>query len=145
MPWECEHGYPEGDGCPVVDCPSTASPAQADAILAVLRERDRQEAKCAEKRREGLVWLTCADPRMPDGDKLAVLVEEIGEVAKELCDARAAKCAASSNLRVELVQVAAVALAWIEALACSDLIGPERSEGPCLARRAQHEDEREER
>lgn len=29
MTWECEHGYPEGDGCPVVDCPTTAEPTPA--------------------------------------------------------------------------------------------------------------------
>jgi hypothetical protein len=87
------------------------------SVLAdVLDERERQERKCAAKRDEGIVWLTCADPAMPEGDKLAVLLEEVGEVARELCDARAAKCPPSPNLRVELVQVAAVAIAWAESL-----------------------------
>jgi len=32
----------------------------AVALAAVVRERERQERKCAEKREEGLEWLTCA-------------------------------------------------------------------------------------
>jgi len=85
----------------------------------VAAERNRQEAKCAEKRDEGLLWLTCADPRMPSAERLAVLVEEVGEVARELCDARAEKREPAPNLRVELVQVAAIAVGWIEALDAS--------------------------
>lgn len=81
-----------------------------------LAERERQERKCEQKCSEGLAWLTCADPKMPDGDKLAVLTEEVGEVARELCEARAAKTEPSDNLRVELIQVAAVAMAWAECL-----------------------------
>jgi DNA (cytosine-5)-methyltransferase 1 len=49
-----------------------------------------------------------ADPRMPAEERLAVLVEEVGEVARELCDARAEKREPAPNLRVELVQVAAI-------------------------------------
>lgn len=91
-------------------------PVQAERVLRVLVERDRQERKCAEKRAEGLTWMTCASPAMPDGEKLAVLMEEVGEVARELCDARAENRPPSSNLFVEVVQVAAVALAWAESL-----------------------------
>ena len=97
----------------VIDWPRTNTWLALNEIEA---ERERQERKCAEKRAEGLTWLTCADPRMPDGEKLAVLMEEVGEVARELCDARAAREAPGRNLRVELIQVAAVAVAWAEAL-----------------------------
>jgi len=88
----------------------------AVALAAVVRERERQERKCAEKREEGLEWLTCASPRMTAGDKLAVLTEELGEVARELCDARAEGRDPGPNLRVELIQLAAVAVAWVEGL-----------------------------
>jgi hypothetical protein len=86
------------------------------ALRAVWHERERQELKCAAMRDEGLNWRTCADPAMPDLDKLAVLAEEFGDVARELCEAIATGAAPDPNLRRELVQVAAVAVAWIEAL-----------------------------
>jgi NTP pyrophosphatase (non-canonical NTP hydrolase) len=43
---------------------------------------------------------------------LAVLTEEVGEVAKELLESDGNKV----NLRMELIQVAAVAVRWIEYL-----------------------------
>ena len=69
-------------------------------------ERARQE----ELRREGSLEYTAADPDCPDVLRLAALVEEIGEVARALHDAD------FDNLAEELVQVAAVAVAWREAL-----------------------------
>ena len=49
---------------------------------------------------------------------LPILVEEVGEVAKELCDAW--KCASPDEtralLRGELVQVGAMTAAWIDAI-----------------------------
>lgn len=85
-------------------------------LHAVKQERVRQENKCAEKRAEGLEWLTCASPLMEDEQKLAVLMEEVGEVARELCDARAERRAPARNIRTELIQVAAICVAWVEAL-----------------------------
>lgn len=82
----------------------------------VRAERERQEQRCADKAAEGFIWRSCADPLMADGDKLAVLMEEVGEVARELCEARAADEPPLPNLRTELIQVAAVAVAWAEAL-----------------------------
>lgn len=79
-------------------------------------ERERQEAKCAEKVAEGLNWHTCASPLLGDGDRLAVLVEEIGEISRELCEARASGRPPHDNLREELVQAAAICVAWIEAI-----------------------------
>jgi NTP pyrophosphatase (non-canonical NTP hydrolase) len=53
---------------------------------------------------------------MPDEQKLAVLVEEVGEVARELCESRAESRSPDSNLKTELIQLAAVAVAWSESL-----------------------------
>lgn len=75
-----------------------------DAILA---ERDRQEERYPER--------TCADVRMSNPDRLTVLAEEFGEVAKETCD-ELRGFNKRAPLREELIQVAAVAVAWIEGL-----------------------------
>jgi NTP pyrophosphatase (non-canonical NTP hydrolase) len=48
----------------------------------------------------------------PEHLRLAVLTEEVGEVAKELLESDGNKV----NLRTELIQVAAVAIRWIEYL-----------------------------
>lgn len=58
---------------------------------------------------------------MTDHEKLSVLIEEVGEVAREILTMqgrRHARDAAGTveALRAELVQVAAVCVAWIEAL-----------------------------
>jgi len=92
------------------------------AIDDVISERERQETKCAEMRAGGLVWLTCADPKMPTLDKLAVLTEELGEIARELCDARAERREPGPNLRVELVQLAACCVAWAEAIDADEAV-----------------------
>jgi hypothetical protein len=55
----------------------------------------------------------------PDGDWLPLLVEEVGEAALAMNIARhepERREAALDNLEVELVQVAATAVAWAEAL-----------------------------
>lgn len=100
--------------------PIRLSTPEFDRINAVLGEvfdeRERQETKCAEKRAEGENWRTCADPLCADDIRLPVLAEEFGEVAKELNDARAENREPGPNLRVELIQLAAVAVAWAEAL-----------------------------
>jgi putative heme iron utilization protein len=82
----------------------------------IAAERERQEVVCAAKRAEGENWRTPADPLCTDDVRLPVLAEEFGEVAKELNDARAERRAPGPNLRVELLQLAAVAVAWAEAL-----------------------------
>lgn len=73
---------------------------------AISKERNRQrELKACGK----FKW-TCADTEPSRADKLAVLAEEFGEVARAVCDEDAA------NLRDELVQVATVAFTWLESL-----------------------------
>ncbi len=56
----------------------------------------------------GRIPFHCAMPDISGEAKLAVLVEEVGEVARALND--------RTELVEELIQVAAVALAWIESL-----------------------------
>ena len=67
-------------------------------------ERTRQDTLAAAGRWGGESVATISDDR-----RLRVLVEEIGEVARALEED-------DSQLRAELVQVAAVAVAWLEAL-----------------------------
>ena len=71
-------------------------------------ERTRQDTLAAAGRWGGESVATISDDR-----RLRVLVEEVGEVARALEED-------DSQLRVELVQVAAVAVAWLEAF---DLTG----------------------
>jgi hypothetical protein len=54
------------------------------------------------------------NPEMPDGLKLAALVEEIGEVAELLTYDKVRDDA--TELEMELLQVASVALSWVESL-----------------------------
>lgn len=75
------------------------------AIDAILVERVRQNGL---KRAGKFPW-TCAD-EAPSSAKYCVLAEEVGEVARALNDGN------PDNLKDELVQVAAVCLAWLEAL-----------------------------
>ena len=63
-------------------------------------ERDRQERI--------LNGRTCANPDVGDFERVAVLTEEVGEVARAILDCDLAQT------RLELVQVAAVAVAWLE-------------------------------
>lgn len=53
------------------------------------------------------------NPEMPPLEKLAILVEEVGEVAHELTYDTDDSL---ENLRSELIQVASVALTWYESL-----------------------------
>lgn len=76
-------------------------------------ERRRQEALKADGR---FPW-TCADKELSDFEKAIVLAEEFGEVARAVLE-RAGLSADSHNvsLRRELIQVAAVCVAWVECL-----------------------------
>jgi hypothetical protein len=84
----------------------------APVLAQVHMERARQEVL----REDGKFPATCADPSRPDTAKLPVLIEEVGEAARALCEAGGATDVQSAGLRAELVQVAAVAVAWIEAI-----------------------------
>lgn len=79
-------------------------------MVSVLMERQRQSILYSSGRFD----FTCADPRISPLRKLAVLTEEIGEVSKECNELH--QPGARDRLRTELVQVAAVALAWLESM-----------------------------
>lgn len=81
----------------------------------VQRERERQEAKCRQMRAQGEPWRSAGDPLNTDDRRLAILGEEFGEVAREVCDAHV-RPIDRNRLRAELVQLAAVAVAWVEAI-----------------------------
>ena len=79
--------------------------------LDVARERVRQDVKHLQKD----FPYNCADPHAPEEYKLAVLGEEVGEVSRAILAAKYGQ-PDEVNLREELIQVAAVACAWAEAL-----------------------------
>lgn len=76
------------------------------ALALVDDERDRQE----ELRQEGALAFTAASPDCPDLLRLSALIEEIGEVGRCFNEAD------TDHLVGELTQVAAIAVAWIEAI-----------------------------
>jgi len=87
--------------------------------LAIHQERERQELLF----RNGQHLFTCASPVASSTRKLRVLTEEVGEVAKALDQLEFAEDRKSlaiqtwrRELETELVQVAAVTVAWLESL-----------------------------
>lgn len=75
----------------------------AQVLAAVLAECLRQN----RLKDEGKFDYTCADPELSQHECFAVLGEEFGEVARELNEGP------TKNLIDELIQVAAVAVAWV--------------------------------
>lgn len=77
-------------------------------------ERQRQRRLL----RENKIAFTCASPIVDARRKFRVLAEEIGEVAEAIDTVerapRAARAEADHELTAEIVQVAAVAIAWLE-------------------------------
>lgn len=99
--------------------PRTVQQSEATfyALRLVKAERIRQDHLKAEGRFE----FTCADDGLTNAEKLACLAEELGEVAQEVLTQEGRRLARDTvgtkdALRKEIVQVAAVAVAWIEAL-----------------------------
>lgn len=89
------------------------------ALSDVEVERFAQERMKADGKFEH----TCDDAAMTDPERLAVLVEEVGEVAKEVLGNCDEKQNSEGNwdevrgrMRHELCQVAAVAVAWMESI-----------------------------
>lgn len=84
-----------------------------DAVSEIYMERIRQE----QLRIEGRFKHTCAANELTNPEKLAILGEEFGEACRavvelgNLCNDKH-----KVNLRKELVQIAAVCVAWIESL-----------------------------
>jgi hypothetical protein len=88
--------------------------ASKDVCGLVHAERDRQNALFAE----GKLPFTCASRTADAKRKLRVLVEEIGEVAEaiDMLEGSRNTKAAAAHLIDELIQVAAVCVAWLESL-----------------------------
>ena len=89
----------------------TPKAALEKALTDVRVERARQDAKWG------------ADRSQPDAIWLAILTEEVGESAEEVLaldwadgDPKAQRMIRTNRLRAELIQVAAVAVAWVEAI-----------------------------
>lgn len=82
---------------------------RTDIYQAIDTERARQERKWSRLHE----WGTgdCSSPAVEEIVKVAVLTEEVGEVARAVLDRED-----TDRLRAELVQVAAVAVAWLESL-----------------------------
>jgi NTP pyrophosphatase (non-canonical NTP hydrolase) len=80
-------------------------PSIYDALDA---ERRRQHTKWDRPHPWG--WGDCSSKSVSNDTKAAVLAEECGEVARAVLEQD------TDGLRRELVQVAAVAVAWLEAL-----------------------------
>lgn len=85
----------------------------------IARERIRQRAMWAADHQWGrgdCSALTVADRARPDQVahllRMTVLTEEVGEVARAVIEDDA------DQLRTELVQVAAICVAWMESLTC---------------------------
>ena len=92
---------------------SVNSPLMMNVFERIAQERCRQNALVAE----GKFGWNCSTFNIDCSLKLAVLMEEIGEVAKEIADSGVGMpAAAQKRMQTELVQVAAVAVAWLEAL-----------------------------
>lgn len=78
--------------------------AQAEAVTDVLDERDRQDSKFGQQNHLDLTWL-------------AILSEEVGEASQEILTNQFGSVGnGHGDLREEVVHVAAVALAWVEAI-----------------------------
>lgn len=88
-----------------------SDPHRPSVMQMILLERQRQE----DLKRMGKFEYTCADRELFDSAKLAILVEEVGEVAKALNE-DGVDPSYSKALRDELVQVATVCAAWLESM-----------------------------
>lgn len=83
--------------------------------MAIYAAIDVERARQERLKAEGRFDFTCADPALGHLAACAVLTEEVGEVARAVMG-REGLVRDGGDLRKELVQVAAVAIAWLEAL-----------------------------
>lgn len=81
----------------------------------VLNEIGKERVRQESLKREGRFKHTLADRGMDDGEKLAAICEEVGEVGRALLGNRML-VQDGGNLRKELIQVAALAVAWVESI-----------------------------
>ena len=88
------------------------SDMQQSILNEVYDERRRQE----QLRNDGKFDFTCADKDCTSQQKLPILGEEFGEVCRAVCEQDGNSEIGRTNLRKELIEVAAVAVAWVESL-----------------------------
>lgn len=108
-----------GSVADVGDVPQLSSPMISDVFNDVRREIFRQD----QLARAGKFGGTHVLPSGPDFARLAVLTEEVGEVARELNEALIRGDRDLPKLYAELVQVAACAVSWGTALIQFELRG----------------------
>lgn len=82
--------------------------SRAEIYKAIGRERTRQHRKWAKSHAWG--WGDCSSLKVEQITKSAVLSEECGEVTRAVLEKN------NEQLKAELIQVAAVAVAWLESL-----------------------------
>ena len=92
-----------------------------------------QEAAAAAAAKHG-VQRTPAHPGMSDAARLAILVEEVGEVSRALTYDQD-----RGRLRGELLQAAAMAGMWVDGLAAQAPLGERTREGILASARARHD------
>ena len=91
----------------------TATSRRVKIFGDIIEERIRQE----RLKREGKFKHTCAEPDMLASEKYLVLAEETGEVARAILNLQNFSRDYGADLgkvRKELIEVAAVSVAWIE-------------------------------
>lgn len=81
-----------------------------EILQLVHRERLRQD----DLKEEGKFAFTCADQGITHHENYTVLGEEFGEVGHVLNEALGGRVFDMQELRKELIQIAAVAVAWVE-------------------------------
>ena len=99
--------------------PETGTGSVYDAEEYMINDKTMKEIRSESARaiqKHGRANTTVSDS-VGRGDKLAILVEEVGEVARVLCDFKQGLLSpeeAHSQLKKELAQVASVAGLWLE-------------------------------
>lgn len=85
-----------------------------NVFAAISAERNNQD----KYQQAGRFKFTCAQDGLSDSEKMTVLTEEHGEVATEVCELfDKGECPERrARLKKELIQTAAVAVAWLEAI-----------------------------
>lgn len=81
-------------------------------IHKITKERHRQESMI----QSGKIFGDVKDPEEPEPLKLTILAEEFGEVANAVLESDRSNRSSREHMLTELIQVAAVACAWAEAL-----------------------------
>jgi NTP pyrophosphatase (non-canonical NTP hydrolase) len=102
----------------------------ADGRISLYREIEQERIRQGELKAAGKFPFTCADSQLRQAEKLGVLAEEFGEVAQLVCRVmipapgdQGVACISTTELedyrkklKEELIQVAAVCVAWAESL-----------------------------